>query len=74
MVYLPDSVYSFNIIITEKFLTHTNIKYTELYLILSLMYVKQIHQFLSSIKKMHTKENWFFFSASRCSSTVPSDG
>ena len=25
------------------------------------MYVKQIHQFLSSIKKMHTKENWFFF-------------
>ena len=28
------------------------------------MYVKKIHQFLSSIKKTHTKENWFFFSAS----------
>ena len=23
-------------------------------------------QFLSSIKKMHTRENWFLFSASRC--------
>jgi len=22
---------------------------------------EKIHQFLSSIKKMHTKENWFFF-------------
>ena len=31
-----------------------------------LMYVKKIHQFLSSIKKMHTKENWFLLSASRC--------
>ena len=32
------------------------------------MYVKKIHQFLPSIKKMHTKENnWFLFSASRCS-------
>jgi len=30
------------------------------------MYVKKIHQFLSSIKKMHTEENWFLFSASRC--------
>jgi len=25
------------------------------------MYVKKIHQFLSSTKKMHTKENWFLF-------------
>jgi len=40
---------------------HAKIKYTELYLILSLMYVKKIHQFLLSIKKMHTKENRFFF-------------
>ena len=29
------------------------------------MNVKKIHQFLSCIKKMHTK-NWFPFSASRC--------
>jgi len=29
------------------------------------MYVKKIHQFLSSIEKMHTEENWFIFSASR---------
>ena len=25
------------------------------------MYLKKIHQFLSSIKKMHTEENWFIF-------------
>ena len=30
-------------------------------LFLDLMYVKKIHQFLSSTKKMHTKENWFLF-------------
>ena len=30
---------------------HAKIKYTSLWLILSLMYVKKIHQFLSSIKK-----------------------
>jgi len=24
------------------------------------------HQFLLSIKEVHTKENWFFFSASGC--------
>jgi len=27
---------------------------------------KKIHQFLSNIKQMHTKENWFLFSASQC--------
>ena len=26
-----------------------------------IMYVKKLDQFLSSIKKMHTKENWFLF-------------
>ena len=31
------------------------------------MYVKKIRQFLSSIKKMHTKEYRFLFSAPRCS-------
>ena len=29
---------------------------------------EKVHQFLSSIKNMHTKENWFLFSASRCTS------
>jgi len=38
-----------------NFLTRAKIKYTELYLTLSLMYVKKIHQFLSTIKKMHIK-------------------
>ena len=42
------------------------IKYTELYLIFSLMYVKKFTSFCRALKKMHTKENWFFFSASRC--------
>jgi len=28
---------------------------------------EEIRQFLSSIKKMHAKENWFLFSVSRCS-------
>ena len=27
---------------------------------------EKIHQFLPGTKKMHTKEKWFFFSASRC--------
>jgi len=27
---------------------------------------EEIHQFMWSIKKMHTEENWFLFSASRC--------
>jgi len=30
------------------------------------MYMKQIHQFLSSIKREVHNENWFLFSASRC--------
>jgi len=25
------------------------------------MHAKKIHQFLSSYKKMHTKENWYIF-------------
>ena len=45
---------------------HAKIKRTELWLIFSLMYVEKVHQFLSSIKKMHTKENLFPFSASQC--------
>jgi len=60
----------FNVAVAAKFSTHARIKYTELYLIdllsLGLMYVEKIHQFLSSTEKMHTKENWFLFSASRC--------
>jgi len=36
-----------NVTVTAKFLAHA--KYTVLYLILSLMYVKKIHQFLSSL-------------------------
>ena len=31
---------------------------------------KKIHQFLSSIKKTHSKENWFLFSASPCRSKM----
>jgi len=38
----------------------------ESWLILSLMYVLKHYQFLSSIKKLQTKENRFLFSASRC--------
>ena len=34
------------------------------------MYMKKIHQFLSSIKKMHINENWFLFSASRCRHSI----
>ena len=34
---------------------------------------EKIHQFLSSTKKMHTKENWFLFSASRCRSIDDDD-
>jgi len=45
---------------------HAKIKRTELWLIFSLMYVEKVHQILSSIKKMHTKENWFPFSVSQC--------
>jgi len=44
----------FNFTVAAKFLTHAKIKYAELYLtnLLSsvLMYVKKIHQYLSSIK------------------------
>ena len=58
----------FNVTVAAKFSTHAKIKYTQLQLVSSgLMYVKKIHQFLSNIKKtMDTKENWFPFSASRC--------
>jgi len=46
----------------KTFLTCAKMKNTELWLILSLMYLKKIHQFLSSIKKkMHIKQNWFLF-------------
>ena len=34
------------------------------------MYVKKIHQFLSSTKKLHAKENWFLFYASRCRTRI----
>ena len=55
----------FNVTVTAEISIYTKIKYTELYLIdllfLGLMCVKKIHQFLSSTKKMHTKENWFLF-------------
>jgi len=30
------------------------------------MYVKKLTSFYEVIKKMHTKENWFLFSASWC--------
>jgi len=36
------------------------------------MYVKKINQFLSSIKKMRARKNWFLFSASRCRFTASS--
>ena len=54
----------------QKLSTHAKIKYTELKLMdllsLGLMCVKKIHHFLSGIKNMRTKENWFLFSTSRC--------
>jgi len=55
----------FNVTVAAKFSTHAKIKYTELYLIdllsLGVTYVKKIHQFPSSTKKMYAKENWFLF-------------
>jgi len=33
---------------------------------LDLMYVKKITSFCQVLKKMHAKEDWFVFSASRC--------
>jgi len=30
------------------------------------MYVKKSTSFCQALEKMHTKEKWFFFSASRC--------
>ena len=45
---------------------HTKIKYTGIVAYTFLNICEKIHQFLLSIKKMHTKENWFFFSASQC--------
>jgi len=44
---------------------HAKIKYMELNLIRSLMHVTKFTTF-SHVLKMHTKENWFFFSASQC--------
>jgi len=46
-------------------LTYAKIKYTKMYLIITVMYVKKITSFCQVLKKMHAKENWFF-SASRC--------
>jgi len=31
---------------------------------------EKIHQYLSCIKKMHTKENWSLFSAAQCTFVV----
>ena len=39
---------------------HAEIKYTELYLIRSLIYMRKIHQFLSSIKRDVCKSKPFF--------------
>jgi len=55
----------FYVTVAAKFSTHAKIKYTELKLMdllsLGLMCVKKIHHFLSGIKNMRTKENWFLF-------------
>jgi len=52
----------------QKFSAHAKIKHTVLYLIdllsLGLMYVKNFTSFCQVLKKMHAKENWFFFSVS----------
>jgi len=45
---------------------HIKIKYTGIVAYTFLNICEKIHQFLLSIKKMHTKENWFLFSASQC--------
>jgi len=37
------------------------------------MYAKKITSFCQVLKKMHTKENWFLFSASPCRGLWPSD-
>jgi len=42
-------------------LTYAKIKYTKMYLIITVMYVKKITSFCQVLKKMHAKENWFFF-------------
>jgi len=50
----------FNATVTAKFLTHAKIKYI---IVANTFFnvCEKIHQVLSSIKKMHTKESWFHF-------------
>jgi len=56
--------------VAAKFSRNAKIKYTKFYLIdlhsSGLMCVKIFISFCQVLKKMHTKENWFLFSASLC--------
>jgi len=47
---------------------HAKIKYKGIVAYTVLNVCEEIHQFLPSNKKMQTKENWFLFSASWCTS------
>ena len=62
--YLTGKRKTYNVTVTAKFSARAKIRIHGIVaysLILSLTYAKQIHEFLASIKKMHTKENWFLF-------------
>ena len=63
--YLTGKHQMFNVTVVAKFSTYARIKHVVLRLF-------QPIQFLSSTKQMHTKENRFLFSASRCSSIIRS--
>jgi len=56
----------FKVTVTAKFLKHAKIKIHGIVAYTILNVCEKNHQFLSRIKMMHTKENWFLISASPC--------
>ena len=59
----------FTVTVTAKFSMHAKMKAYR-YTFLRPNVWEKIRQFLSSTKKMHTKENWFIYSASRCTTAL----
>jgi len=59
----------FTVTVTAKFSMHAKMKAYR-YTFLRPNVWENIRQFLSSTKKMHTKENWFIYSASRCTTAL----
>ena len=59
----------FTVTVTAKFSMHAKMKAYR-YTFLRPNVWEKIRQFLSTTKKMHTKENWFIYSASRCTTAL----